>query len=105
MIWPLRRSSHKQPRGYPIFKWIAGIPIIDKDDDTQSEEYEIYSTHEDEHDDDITENGEDEESIEEETYEDEHPSDRENYPSNDIIKNNDQNYQEDATIENDGPEK
>ena len=84
-------------KGYPIFEWIPGIPITDKDDETQSEEDEISSTHEDEHDDGITENGEDEENIEEETYEDGHPSERENYPSNVIIKNQDQNYQEDKT--------
>ena len=47
-------------KGYPIFEWIPDIPIIDKDDETQSEEDEISSTHKDEHDDDITENGEDE---------------------------------------------
>ena len=91
-------------KGYPIFEWIPGILITDKDDETQSEEDEIYSTHEDEHDDYITENGEGDESIKKETYEDEHPSDRENDPSNDIIKNQDQNYQEEATIKNYGPE-
>ena len=44
-------------------------------------------------------------STKEETYEYEHPSERDNDPSKDIIKNQDQNYQGDATIENDGPEK
>ena len=92
-------------KGYPVFEWSPGIPITDKDYETQSEEDEISSTHEDEHNDDITKNGEYEKIIEEETYEDEPPSDRENDPSNDIIKNQDQNDQEDATIENDGQEK
>ena len=53
-------------KGYPIFEWILGIPITDKDDKTQSEEYGISSTHKDENDDDITENGEEEESTKEE---------------------------------------
>ena len=44
-------------KGYPFFQWSPGIPITDKDNKTQSEEDEIYSTYEDEHDDDITENG------------------------------------------------
>ena len=78
---------------------------MDKDDETQSGEDEIFSTYEYEYHDEITENVEDEESIEEETYEYEHPSDRENDPSNDIIKNQDQNDQEYSIIENDGPEK
>ena len=39
----------------PTFEWIIGIPITDKDDETQSEEYEIASKHEDENDDDTTE--------------------------------------------------
>ena len=43
--------------GYPIFERIPVIPITDKDDETQSEEDEISSTHEDEHNDGITENG------------------------------------------------
>ena len=47
-------------KGYPIFEWIPGIPSTDKDNETKSEEYEISSTHEDEHDYEITENGEDE---------------------------------------------
>ena len=41
-------------KGYPIFGWIPGIPITDKDVKTQSEEYELSSTHEDGHNDDIT---------------------------------------------------
>ena len=101
-------TKEKQPettKGYPIYELIPGIPITDKDHDTQSEEYEISSTHEDEHNDDMTETRDDEESIEEQKYEYEHPSDRENGPSNDIIKNQYQNDQEDATIENDSPEK
>ena len=47
-------------KGYPIFEWSPGITITDKDNETQSEEDEISSTHEDEHDYDITESGEDE---------------------------------------------
>ena len=43
-------------KSYPIFEWIPGIPISDKDDETQSEEDEISSTDEDEHDYDITVN-------------------------------------------------
>ena len=43
---------------YPLFGWNPGIQITDKDDMTRSEEDEISSKHEDEHDDDITENGE-----------------------------------------------
>ena len=35
----------------PIFEWIPGISITYKDNETQIEEDEIYSTHEDEHDD------------------------------------------------------
>ena len=49
-------------KGYPIFEWSPGIPIKDKYNKTQSEEDEIYSTHEDKHNDDITENGEEENS-------------------------------------------
>ena len=52
-------TKEKQPemtKGYPIFEWIPGITIKDKYDETQSEEDEIYSTHEDEHDDEIPEN-------------------------------------------------
>ena len=60
-------------KGYPIFEWIPGILITEKYDKTQSEEDEISSTNENKHDDNITENGEYEESTEEETYEDEHP--------------------------------
>ena len=41
---------------YPIFEWIPAIWITDKDDKTQSEEDEIDSTHEDKHNDEITEN-------------------------------------------------
>ena len=57
-------------KGYSIFEWIPGIPITDKDNKTQNEEDEISSTHEDEHEDYITENGEDKEITKEETYED-----------------------------------
>ena len=40
----LLATKDKQPemtKGYPIFEWIPGIPITDKYDETQSEEYEI----------------------------------------------------------------
>ena len=53
-------TKYKQPeisKGYPIFVWSPGIPIKEKDDETQSEEDEISSTHKDKQDDDITENG------------------------------------------------
>ena len=63
--------KEKQPeitKGYPVFDWSPVIPITEKDDETQSEEDEISSTHEDKHEDDITENGEDEESITGEKY-------------------------------------
>ena len=80
-------------KGYPIFEWSPGIPITDKYNETQSEEDEIYSTHEDKNDDDITENGEDIEIIKEETHKDEHPSDRENDPGNNIIKSQERNDQ------------
>ena len=50
-------------KGCPIFEWISGITITDKDEETQSEEDEIYSTHEDKQSDYITENREYEESI------------------------------------------
>ena len=39
---------------YRIFEWSPGISITEKDDETQSEEDEISSTHEDENDDYIT---------------------------------------------------
>ena len=38
-------TNEKQPemtKRYPIFKWIPGIPITEKDDKTQSEEDKIY---------------------------------------------------------------
>ena len=47
-------------KGYPIFEWIPGIPITDKYEETQSEEDEISSTQEDNHDDYITESGDEE---------------------------------------------
>ena len=56
-------TNEKQPemsKGYPIFEWRPSIPITDKYDETQSEENEISSTHKDEHNDEIIENGEDE---------------------------------------------
>ena len=92
-------------KGYPIFEWSPDIPITDKDNETKSEENKISSTHEDEPDDDITGNWEDEEIIEEDAYEDYNPSDRENNPSNYIIKTQNQNDQEDVTIGNDVLEK
>ena len=49
--------------GCPIFEWILGITITDKDNNAQVKEDEIASTHEDEHDDYITENGDEEEII------------------------------------------
>ena len=52
-------------KGYPIFEWIPCIPITYKDDETQSEADEISSTHEEEHNYEITENGEEEESTKE----------------------------------------
>ena len=45
-------------KGYPIFEWIPVIQITDKYYETQIEEDEISSTHEDNHDDNITGNGE-----------------------------------------------
>ena len=53
-------TKEKQPeknKGYPIFELIPGIPITDKDNATQNKDNVIASTHEDEDDDDITENG------------------------------------------------
>ena len=49
---------------YPIFEWSPGILITDKDNKAQSEEDEISSTHEDEHNYYITDNVEDKERIE-----------------------------------------
>ena len=97
-------TKEKHPemtKRYTIFEWIPGILITDKDDETQSEEYGISSTHEDEHYEDITENGEYEESTEKVTYEYEHPLDKEDDPSNDIIKNQDQNDHDDTSKKND----
>ena len=61
-------TKEKQPemnKGYPIFEWIPGVLITYKDDETQSEADEISSTHEEEHNYEITENGEEEESTKE----------------------------------------
>ena len=44
--------------GYPIFEWSLVITITYKNYETRSEEDEIASTHEDDHNYDITENGE-----------------------------------------------
>ena len=67
-------------RGYLIFECSPVIPIIDKDNETQNEDYEIASTHGYEYDDEITENLEGGKSIKKETYDqeeqDEYPSDR-----------------------------
>ena len=99
-------TKEKQPemtKGSPIFECSPGIPIIEKTTrhkvkkmkylqdmktSTMMTSLEMQKT---------------KKAFEEETYEEEHPSDRENDPSNDIIKNQNQNYQEDTTIENDGP--
>ena len=50
-----KEKQTETTKGCPTFEWIIGIPITDKDDETQSEEYEIASKHEDENDDDINE--------------------------------------------------
>ena len=45
-------TKENQPeitKGYPIFEWRPGIPITEKYEETQSEEDEISSIHEDEH--------------------------------------------------------
>ena len=56
-------------KGYPIFEWIPGIPIIDQAyDEHQTADNEIASTYGNDDDDDITKNGEKEESIEEKAY-------------------------------------
>ena len=60
-------------KGYPIFEWIPGIPITDKDYKTQNEDNEVSSIHEDKANDDITENGGEEKNIKEDTYEDDYP--------------------------------
>ena len=86
-----KEKQTEMTKGYPIFEWRPGISITEKGNNRQSEENEIYSTHEENNDDNITENGEEEEIIEEETYEYEHTSDRENDPSKNLIKNKDQN--------------
>ena len=91
-------------KGYPIFEWIPGIPITDKDYKTQNEDNDISSTNEDEENDDNTENGEEAKSIKEATYKDDYSPDRENYLSDNIIKNQEQTDQEYPTIKNDGKE-
>ena len=53
-------TKEKQPeitKGYPIFEWIPGIPITDKDGKNQNKDYVIVSIHEDKDDDYIKENG------------------------------------------------
>ena len=55
-------------KGYPIFQLSLGIPITYKEDKTRNRDNEIESTHEEQDDDGISENGEDGESIKEETY-------------------------------------
>ena len=56
--------------GYPIFEWSPGIPFKDKEDKIKNEDDEIAWPHEDKNYDDITENGEEQERIKEEIYED-----------------------------------
>ena len=67
-------------QGYLIFQCIPDIPITDKNNKNQNEDNELASTHGDKDDNDITENGEEEKIIEEETYDQEdqgeYPSDR-----------------------------
>ena len=58
-------------KGHPIFKWIPGIPIIDKDDKNQNEDDEIAPSHGDEDDYEIPKNEEGEKITEEETYDQE----------------------------------
>ena len=54
---PATKENHPEmTKGYQIFEWIPGIPIIEKDDNTQNEDGEIASTHGYEEDDTITEN-------------------------------------------------
>ena len=57
-------------KGYPIFDWIPGIPITDRGYKTQNEHNDVSSTHEDEDNDDITENGGEVKSTKEQTYDD-----------------------------------
>ena len=52
-----KEKQLEMTKGYPILEWSPGISITDKDDKTQSEEDEIYSTHKDKNNDEITENG------------------------------------------------
>ena len=54
-------TKEKHPemtKRYPIFAWIPGIPIIDKDDESQNKDNEVASTYEEENYCYITENGE-----------------------------------------------
>ena len=85
---------------------IQGTPIKDKDNKTQNEENDIAETHEDDDYNNITKNGEEGESTRKETYDqeqkNEHPSDKGNVLRGIIIKYQDQNDQEDATIGSDG---
>ena len=53
-----REKNTKITKGYPIFEWILGIPITYKDYKTQNKDDWIASTHEEEYNDYITENGE-----------------------------------------------
>ena len=76
--FPTKDKQLEMTKGYPIFEWSPGIPIEDKDDETKSEEDEIYSTHRDRHDDNITEKDDETQSEEDEissTHEDEHDDD------------------------------
>ena len=52
-----KEEQSKMTKGYPIFEWIPGIPIIDKYNETKHEDNKIVSTHEYDKYNDITENG------------------------------------------------
>ena len=49
--------NQKKIMDIQFFEWIPGIPITDKDNATQNKDDAIASTHEDDDNDDITENG------------------------------------------------
>ena len=55
---PATKEKHPEIiKGYPIFEWIPGISITDKEYEFQNEDNDIASTHEYENYDDNTENG------------------------------------------------
>ena len=58
-----KENQPEMTKGYKIFEWGPGTLTVDKDNEKQSKEDEIASTHKYKQDDDITENGEEEESI------------------------------------------